>query len=88
MEKKWLGNKIKFFLPDVLDRKSHGHKLEGPFYGIVMGLSNNEAMIEDREEGHTAKDSIDYTGYLIVKLQNIYNKQNEIFVPDIYAEKI
>ena len=85
MEKKWLGHKVKFFLPDILNKKSHGHKLEGPFYGIVMGFSNNAAMIEDRLEGHTAKDPIDYTGSLIVQCQNFNREQ---FVPDMHAEII
>jgi len=85
VEKEWLGQKIKFYLQDVLDRKSDGHKLIGPFFGTVKGISNNEAMIEDGLEGCTHKDLINFTGFLIVESDDFYTEQ---FVSYIHAEKI
>ena len=67
IEKKWLGQRVKYYLFDVLDRASHGRKLEGPFMGVVSGVTTNGAAVEDRLEGKTHRNSVQFTGCLIVQ---------------------
>jgi hypothetical protein len=65
--KMWVGKRVRYFLQDVLDRQSHGKKLTGPYFGTVMGLTTNYALIEDRLEGTTHRNSVSFTGMLIIQ---------------------
>jgi len=67
IEQQWLGKQVSYYLFDVLDRASHGKKLEGPFTGVVSGVTTNGAAIEDRLEGNTHRNSVKFTGCLIVR---------------------
>ena len=67
VEKEWIGKRVRYYLFDVLDKASHGKKLEGPFTGIVSGVTTNGAAIEDRLEGKTHRNSVQFTGCLIVQ---------------------
>ena len=67
IEKKYIGKRIKYYIVDVLDKKSGGRKLDGPYTGTVMGCTTNEADIYDRVEGLDHRNSIQFTGGLIVK---------------------
>jgi len=62
----WVGKSVVYFLQDVRDKRSGGQKLDGPFTGTVEGVSNNEAMIEDRLEGLNHRNSVSSTGELFV----------------------
>ena len=53
-----------------MDKKSKGKKLLGPYKGTVSGVTNNEATIEDRLEGKDHRNSIDFTGCLIIVPDN------------------
>lgn len=67
VESKWIGQRVKYFILDALDKKSHGRKLDGPYFGKVNGITDNSAMIEDRLEGNTGRNSVRFTGQLIVQ---------------------
>ncbi len=66
-ETKWVGKRVKYWILDVLDKKSHGRKLDGPYYGIVTSLTNNGSLVEDRLEGNTYRSFVKFTGQLIVQ---------------------
>lgn len=61
-EKYWIGKRVRYFLMTLC----RDGRLEGPYTGVVAGLSNNAAAIEDRLEGHTRRDSVEFTGDLII----------------------
>lgn len=62
-EEEWLGKHVRYFLMTY----NRDESMDGPFTGIVTGLSSNEAAIYDRLEGHDHRNSIEFTGTLIIK---------------------
>jgi len=70
IESTWINEKIIYYISDVRDKKTNGKKLIGPLNGTVVGVSTNEAMIEDRLEGLDRRNSICFTGELFVSRDN------------------
>ena len=89
-EKKWIGKRIKYYVREALRK---GNPLSGPYYGTVTGISANDALIEDRREGHTHRNSADFTGFLIVKPDGLrqhdaYGRGGEDWVLETLAEVV
>lgn len=80
-KKKWVGKRVKYWLRTL----NRDRKKVGPYYGTVKGLTTNQALIEDRLEGYTHRNSIDYNGSLIVEPDD---KDRNDFPIDIDAEII
>ena len=66
----WIGKHICYYLATM----KRDRTLDGPYTGIVAGISSNESIIEDPLEGHTHRSSVDFTGTLIVKPDHMANE--------------
>ena len=66
---KWVGQRVRYSLIDAFARKQPA--LLGPWTGVVDGISDNGAIIEDELEGHSHTDKVDFTGCLMVRPDHI-----------------
>ncbi len=83
-EKEWVGKRVRYYLLDVLDKANHGKKLDGPFTGVVRGVTSNGALVQDRLEGNTGRNSVKFTGQLIVLRDHTTSQED--YVEERHAE--
>ena len=65
--KEWIGKHVSYRLRDYLRKVSLGEKFSEYYTGVVEGLSDNSALIEDRAENNTGNSVVQFTGDLIIK---------------------
>lgn len=78
-EKKWLNKRVEYYLP-TLNRDG---SMDGPYTGIVNGVSTNESIIEDRLENTDGRTRASFTGTLIVLPDD--KAMTEDWAPYLYA---
>ena len=64
IEKEWVGQRVRYYVYDALKRVE---TFDGPYTGIVRGATNNGSQVEDRAEGLTHRNSVSFTGCLIIE---------------------
>lgn len=60
----WRGQRVRYFVEDPLSRV---RRKDGPFYGKVLGVTTNESIIEDRDEGTDGRHRASFTGSLMIQ---------------------
>jgi len=84
IEAAWLGRKVRFYEIDALS-KTRPSPLLGPYFGVVVGSTTNQALIEDRLEGNDYRHSIKFTGFLIVREKE---RERDAFPSPLHCEII
>jgi hypothetical protein len=64
VQREWVGQRVRYYVYDALKRVV---TFDGPFTGIVRGATNNGSQVEDRAEGLTHRNSVSFTGELIIE---------------------
>ena len=61
-EQRWIGKKVRYYLFTLY----RDNRLEGPLFGVVEGVGENSADIEDGVEGLTFRNRSTPNGTLII----------------------